>query len=243
MSEAEPPVVRANLKDWQFASRERELLDRASHKLPTWRAANQARKHLAGIVAELSERTPTPECRFIRELDAKTASELTSVNLGALVVRNTSGIMALISCGHEREALGLGRVSLEALIRGRQVADDASGDIARKLLEGRRAGSLKSAAQRYGSKEELELLDRFAHADLLGLRVVATRRTSGNEADLQLLPQRGSVRPASQLLIAARSAVEMSVVMAEVFGAAVEIPAYLSGQLIHYRDNPLPAPL
>ena len=134
-------------------------------------------------------------------------------------------------------------MSLEALIRGRQVADDASGDTARKLLEGRRAGSLKSAAQRYGSKEELELLDRFAHADLLGLRVVATRRASGNEADLQLLPQRGGVRPASQLLIAARSAVETSVVMAEVFGVVVEIPAYLSGQLIHYRDNPLPAPL
>ena len=243
MSDADPPVVRANLKDWEFTSRERELLDRASHKLPTWRAANQARKHLAGVVAELSERTPTPECRFIRELDAKTANELASVNIGALVVRNTSGIMALIGCGHEREALGLGRVSLEAVIRGRQVADDASGDTARKLLEGHRAGSLKSAAQRYGNKQELEILDRFAHPDMLGLRLVTTPRTNGIEADLQLLPQRGGVRPASQLLIAARSAVEMSVVMAEVFGVAVEIPAYLSGQLIHYKDNPLPAPL
>jgi hypothetical protein len=243
VSEAEPTVVRANLKDWPFTSRERELLDRASRKLPTWRAANQARKYLAGVVAELSEHIPTPECRFIRELDVKTANELASVNLGALVVRNTSGIMALIGCGHEREALGLGRVSLEAVIRGRQVADDASGDTARKLREGRRAGSLKSVAQRCGSKEELELLDRFAHADLLGLRVVATRRASGNEADIQLLPQRGGVRPVSQLLIAARSAGEMSVAMAEVFGVGVEIPAYLSEQLIHYKDNPLPAPL
>jgi len=243
VSQNDVPVVRANLKGWKFAARERELLDSASHKLPTWRMANQARKHLAGVVAELCERTPTPECRFVRELDARTANELASVNLGALVVRNTSGIMALIGCGHERESLGLGRVSLEALMRGRQVAGDVSGDAARKLLQGHRPGSLKSVAQRYGSKREVELLDRFAHADLLGLQVVATPRTNGIEADLQLLPQRGGIRPASQLLIAARYAVEMSVAMAEVFKVAVEIPAYLSGQLIHYKDNPLPVPL
>ncbi len=35
----------------------------------------------------------------------------------------------------------------------------------------------------------------------------------------------------------------MSVAMAEIFGVAVEIPAYLSGQLIHCKDKPLPAPL
>lgn len=110
-------------------------------------------------------------------------------------------------------------------------------------LKGAELDHLRASLKRYGNKWELEILDRFAHADLLGLRVVATPRTNGIEADLQLLPQRGGVRPASQLLGAARDAVEMSVAMAEIFGVAVEIPAYLSGQLIHCKDKPLPAPL
>lgn len=45
VSNVDPPVVRADLKGWKFTARERELFDRAANKLPTWRAANQARKH------------------------------------------------------------------------------------------------------------------------------------------------------------------------------------------------------
>lgn len=235
-----PDVLRPDLKGWNFAKRERELFDSAKVKIPTWRTANQARKHLAAVISELSLGMPTPNCELFSELDASTANRSACISLGAVVVRSTSSIMSLVGCGHEREALGLARTSLEALIRARQVVDDPSGDVARKLLEGRRAGSLKSAALRYGDKRDIELLDRFAHADLLSLLVVSTRRPNGVEADLQLLPQRGGVGPANQLLTAAHKATMFSVVLAEAFSVTVEIRGFLSSQLKHYKDNPLP---
>jgi hypothetical protein len=184
---------------------------------------------------------PILACELFSELDADTANRSACISLGAVVVRSTSSIMSLVGCGHEREALGLARTNLEALIRAHQVVDDPTGAIARKLLEGRRAGSLKSAALRYGNKRDIELLDRFAHADLLSLLVVSTHRSNGVEADLQLLPQRGGVGPANQLLTAAHKATMFGAVLAEAFSMTVEINGFLSSQLKHYKDNPLPA--
>ncbi len=235
-------TIRSSLKHWNFARREAALYESAMSDLPTWRAANQARKHLAGIVAELANGMPTPTSSVaLSQLDATTARQLASVNLGALIVRGTSALISLIGCGHEREALAFDRANFEAFIRGRQLADDPSGDVARKLLAGRRPGSLKSAARRYGGEKDIAVLDRFAHPDLLGLTVISVVRPNGVEADLEVMPQRGNVAPANQLLIAARRAAMFSTLLADVFDEiAVEIPGYLSGQLKHYKEHPLP---
>jgi len=61
-------------------------------------------------------------------------------------------------------------------------------------------------------KGDVEFLDRFAHADLIGPLVVITPRPDAAEADLELLPQRGGVGPANQLLNAAPTAGMFSVV-------------------------------
>jgi len=241
MSESPKKVIEPDLKHWTFAKREKALYESAASDIPTWRAANQARKYLAGVIADLandmdvSADAPLP----IPGLNAEIARQVAAVNLGGIVVRGTSAIMALIGCGHEREALSIGRITFEALIRGRQLTDDKSGDVARKLLKGHSPGSLKSAAQKYGDKDDVEFLDRFAHADLIGLLVVMTPRPNAAEADLELLPQRGGVGPANQLLNAAHTAGMFSVVLAEVFDVGVQLPPYLAGQLLHYRDNPL----
>lgn len=241
MSEQERPrVIEPDLKLWPFAERERELYSSAASDIPTWRAANQARKYLAGVVAELANNIGVPPSPpRVEHIDAEMARQVACVNLGGIVVRGTSAIMSLVGCGHEREALGIGRITFEALIRGRQTADDHSGEVGRKLLKGQQPGSLKRAAQRYGSKGDVEFLDRFAHADLIGLLVVMTPRPESAEADLELLPQRGGVGPANQLLNAAHTAGMFSVVLAEVFGVDVQLPKYLAGQLLHYNENPL----
>lgn len=234
-------VVRSDLKFWDFAAREKKLYERAARDIPTWRAANQARKHLAGVVADLSNTIESPAPgTTVDALAPATAKRLAVVNLGAIVVRSTSAIMSLIGCGHEREALGHARTVLEALLRAREAADDSVGRAARLLLQGRKPSSLKSAADRYGSGKDIELLNRFAHADVLSLLVVSAKRSNGVEADLELRPQRGDVGPASQLYTAAYTAGQFSGLLAEVFEVVVEVPGYLSGQLIHYRDNPLP---
>jgi hypothetical protein len=234
-------IVRSKLPDWDFGPREKGLFDSAKKELPTWRMANQARRHLAGVTAELTNGIPAPkESTLVAKIDATLARQLASVRLAAIVVRTTSAVMSQIACGHEREALAGGRTILEALIRCRQVADDESGEAARTLLQGRKPGSLKAAAQRYGEDKDVELLNRFSHADPLSLIVVETRREGGFEADLELLPKRGNVNPVFQLYSAGYSATMFSAGLAEIFEVTVEIPAFLSGQLRHFKENPLP---
>ncbi len=236
----EPRVIEPNLKLWPFKEREKELFGSAASDIPTWRAANQARKYLAGVVAELANSIDVPAAPLpIQGLDAEIARRVACVNLGGIIVRGTSAIMSLVGCGHEREALGIARITLEALIRGRQTADDPSGEVARKLLKGQPPRSLKQVAQHYGDKGDVEFLDRFAHADLIGLLPVMTPRPGSGEAELELMPQRGGVGPANQLLNAAHTAGMFSVVLAEVFGVGVQLPRYLGEQLLHYGDNPL----
>ena len=229
------------LRGWNFAERERILLGDASAQIPTWRLANFSRKTLASVAEQLSEKLTTGAGTRIDTLDSTEARRHACISLAAMIVRNVSGIIVLVGCGYERESLALGRTNIESLIRGRQAADDTSGDVARKLLQGRRPRSLKAAAERYGSQHEVALLDRFAHADLLSLRPVSVLRDDGIEADIQVLPLRGQLLPAMQLLEAARTAASFTGLLAEVFGVAVEVPRFVNEQLRHFRDNPLPA--
>jgi hypothetical protein len=234
-------IIVPQLKGWDFAKREKDLFEKASTQLPTWRLANFSRKTLSSVTEHLSERLGAGAGELIDSLDSLEARRHACISLGAMVARNTSGILALVSCGYERESLSLGRTNLEALIRGRQAADDASGDVARILLKGQRPKSLKAIARRYESEREVELLDQFAHADLLSLRAVSRLRDNGFDADIQVLPLRGQVLPATQLLEAARTASGFTGVLAEVFDVAVQMPRFVADQLSHYRDHPLPA--
>lgn len=240
-SEEHIKVVRSKLSNWPFGKREKALFESAKKDLPTWRMANQARQHLAGVVGELMDSIPAPtESISITDADATTTRQIAAVRLGVIVVRTVSGLMSQLACGHEREALAGGRTIVEALIRARQVSDDKSGEAARTLLQGRKPGSLKAAADRYGHGKEVEILNRFSHADLLSLTVVEKRHEGGFEADVEVLPKRGIVSPVFQLFNAAYTAGAMSTVLAEIFEVAVEIPTFLTGQLEHFRDNPIP---
>jgi hypothetical protein len=233
-------IIVPNLRGWDFAKRDRVLLDQAQTQIPTWRLANFSRKTLGSVAEQLSEKLSAGAGRRVDTLDSLEARRHACISLAAVIIRNTSGILVLVGCGYERESMGLGRTNLEALLRGRQAADDASGDVARTLLKGRGPGSLKSVAGRYGSKREIELLDRFAHADLLSLRPVSILRDDGVDSNIQVMPLRGQMLPAAQLLEAARTASSFNGVLAEVFGVAIQVPRFVDEQLRHYRDHPLP---
>jgi hypothetical protein len=120
-------VVRSKLSNRPFGQREEALFESAQRDLPTWRMANQARRHLAGVAGELMDSIPAPtESIAITETDATTARQIAAVRLAVIVVRTVSGLMSQLACGHEREALAGGRTIMEALIRARQVSDDKS---------------------------------------------------------------------------------------------------------------------
>lgn len=238
----EVDVIRPPLTGWNFASRERELFATAK-QLPTWRVANQSRKFLAAIVHQLSNEIEVPEADFTKDLKADEARRLANLDLATVAVRATGSIIVLVGCGYEREAMAPTRVLVESVIRGRQVSDDPSGDVARQIMQGRRPKSLKVVAQRYGQADEIAFLDRFAHADPLSLIALeTTRRVPGTKTGepREIRPLRGTMRPATMLLQAAHETVMFAVLLGETFGRAVELPSFIAGQLTHYRDNPLP---
>ena len=60
---------------------------------------------------------------------------------------------------------------------------------------------------------------------------MAVAEDDGIDADVQILPLRGQVMPAAQLLEAARTDCEFTALLAEVFGVAVQIPRFVDQQL------------
>jgi hypothetical protein len=227
---------------WKFVDDERELFDRAPEMLPTLKLANIARRTLADVCHQLSQRVPNGPLE-LKDVSPDVRIQAACLHLGIVVVREMGAAVSLISCGYEREALGPGRTVLEAMIRGRQAQDDPSGEVAMKLLRGQRPGGLKSVAHRYGHKNEIEFLDHFAHADLLSLDVLVTRVGDDPIGDLEMRPRRGTLRPVLQLFILGQTAAMMNALVCETFGVGWELPAFLANELAHYRDNPIPPPL
>lgn len=246
MDDMDDPVV-PKLGGWDFAARERYLFQTAPKQIPTWRLANQSRRHLADVLFQLSNAMEIPDLEWISELPATPARRLASTSLAGIVVRSTGAMINLVGCGYEREALAPFRVISEAVLRGLQLAADPSGDVARQILQGRRPGSLKTIAQKFGDEDEatfIGFLDRFAHPDPFTMLALAAPRAgegAPSEMDLEVRPRRGQVRPANQLLMAAHATVKFSVILStEAFNRPIVIPTWIRDQLKHYKDNPLP---
>jgi hypothetical protein len=133
-------ALRPRISEWQLTQRERELFAAAKQQLPTWVLADKSRRVLLDICRQLWERTPTPTVDQVNELPAREPRHLASLQLGQVGMRASSAEMMLIATGYEREAFGQVRISVEALLRTRQVLDDRSGDAARTILKGQKRG-------------------------------------------------------------------------------------------------------
>jgi hypothetical protein len=243
MDEQPDEVIRPKLGDWSLHAREKELFATAD-KLPTWRLADNCRRSLLDVVKRCGDLL-TPKGELVADLDARTARQMAAVALGQVTVRSVSARMMLIATGYEREALSQARVSVEALIRLQHINADGSGEAARQVLMGRPSSNLKRLAQRYGDEREIRTLDHFAHADVISIRTLGDLSAPGQREGLvELRPQRGRLRPAWQLYDAAHLTAMVSAGVVEPFdGVAVQLSAWITEQLIHHRDNPLPDPL
>jgi hypothetical protein len=227
---------------WPLRQREDQLY-REAKDIPTWVLADKSRRFLLDTCRQLWELTPTPTVDTYEELSPVQVRRLTVLHLGQLIVRATGAQMMLIATGYEREAFGQVRITTEAHLRTRQVVDDKSGESARSIMAGR-TSNIKRLAHRYGQKHDIELLDHFAHADVLSLRPLGPPPTEGRrEAIVEMQPTRGLARPAQQLLEATDKCVGQTAAMVEVFELGVLVPPSIGDKLRWYRDNPLPTPL
>ena len=84
--------------------------------------------------------------------------------LGVLAVRTTRAAMAVLAIGYEAESMGFKRTLMEAHSRVRKVAADASGEYARRWLQGR-AGKPAKAVGPFSPDELWEMLSHSSHAD------------------------------------------------------------------------------
>jgi hypothetical protein len=243
VASGDPDVIRPDTRRWPLHARERELFESAKN-IPTWRLADVARRALLDVCKQLGDRIPTPDVELVDELDAATARRLAAIALGQIAVRALGAQMTLIAAGYEREALAQARTATEVGIRIRQSNEDGSGDVAKAILKGRRPRNLKQIARRYGEDHLVELLDHFAHADARSIRVLGDLPSPGQrEGTIELQPQRGRMRPAQQLYEVGFLATFISCGMVEACGLVLRVSPWVSTQLRHYADNPLPFPL
>jgi hypothetical protein len=101
-----------------------------------------------------------------------------------------------------------------------------------------------SVAQRYGQAKDLEFLNMFAHPNVSSLDPLSIAKAQNKNTirvDIDLEPRRGIVAPANQLYTVAYLAGGTSMGIAETFGVGMAMPTFISRELLHYRDSPLPA--
>lgn len=231
-------VVKPRIAEWRLKERERELFA-GSDQIPNWRLADKARRHLADASFHFSEQLPSMVDVPAEEIDPKVARQSALISASGIVVRSVGSGMAMISCGYVPEAAGPTRRVIEAKLNAQAILDDPSGQYAIRYLQGRPRGVGK-LAQKYGATEDVKLMSLLAHADVRGLILLYTGPPKGagdvKEGTFSLLPFRDDDHAHFLLYAMAYEAVSMSAALAEAFGVAIEIPAWVSGQLLSARE-------
>ena len=208
--------------------------------MPNWRLANTARKTIADLVHKLSDEMPSIGQASISDLEPIVAQRIAGIQLSGLAVRSAGAVLALVGAGYEPEAAGPLRRIIEAVLRIRAVIDDPSGEHAKQWLSGRPQGKVERLAQRYAREEELRNLSVHAHADTRALLMVMIppgwnlRHPEDGYFDIR--PSRDIHRAEEILYATAYETGSLAGALAELFTVTVEIPQWLSEELIKARD-------
>jgi hypothetical protein len=237
MAEQEVAVVAPKLGEWQyFAAEETHRSQR--NDMPNLRMANIARRHLAAVVHELSERNCLVGWHELDDLTVADVHRLATTELGLLGVRAASSAITLVISGYAVEAGVHLRRLIECTLRSRALLDDNSGENARMWLRGRARPSAARLANRYGNEEELNLLSIVAHADRRGVALLhADDLSADGIATVPLMPHRSRIHEEAVLYGLAYESGMLSAGLAQAFGVAVQFPGWLSGELHRARER------
>lgn len=232
-------MVKAQISHWHLWSEEQALL-RVAQDLPNWRLADKARRMAADYCAYFSEQMPPVADLKVDEIDAETQRRWAVISAVAICVRSASSAMMLIASGYLPESGGPARRMIEAGLNARAVLADSSGQYAIRYLQGRPRGLTKLASE-FGSPDEVRILSIVTHADARSL--VATSETSPiGDHDVKggiahLTPGRDMQRAHNLLYAIAYECVASCAGLAEACGVAVEIPPWMSGELLRLREH------
>lgn len=231
-------VIQPKIADWKIKQRERQLFADAE-VIPNWRLADKARRLLADTAGHLSPEIPSQIGKTLRQFDPQAARQFAVIAASGIAVRSAGSALVLVASGYVVESAGPFRRILESKLQARAILDDESGQYALRFLQGRGTG-ISKLAQRYGQKEEIELLSTFAHADASGLRLVESgvRRGSGevSETEISVLPAADPEKAISILYLVAYESVGITTIVAEVFGVGVEVPPWISAELKRLKE-------
>jgi hypothetical protein len=230
--------VKSQIGDWKLSENERTFFE-GSRDLPNWRLADKARRMAADLSVYFSAQMPQVVDREASEIDAATARRWAIISATGITVRSASAAMMLIASGYLPESGGPARRMIEAGLNAQAVLADQSGQYAVRYLQGKPRGLTKLAAQ-FGSTEEVRILSIVTHADPRSLAFTDDGPPIGNgdvmEGTVSLLPAREADRAHDLLYAIAFECVGAGAKLAEAFGVAVEIPPWVSGELLRLRD-------
>lgn len=231
-------VIQPKIAGWKLKQRERNLFEGAE-LIPNWRLADKSRRFLADTTSHLSPETPSQVGKSLKDFDRQAARQFAVVAASGIAVRSAGSALVLIASGYVIESAGPFRRILESKLHARAIKDDQSGEYALRFLQGRGTG-ISKLAQRYGKKEEVELLSTFAHADASGLRLLESgaRRGSGeiSETEINVLPAADPEKAASVLYLISYETVGIAALVAEVFGVGLEVPPWIGRELQRLRE-------
>jgi hypothetical protein len=230
-------VVKATIARWHLSAEE-ETLFASARDLPNWRLADKARRMAADYCVHFSEQMPQVVGLSASEIDGLTNRRWAVVTTVAIGVRSASAAMMLIAAGYLPESGAPARRMIEAGLNSRAILADASGQYAATYLKGR-ARKLSKLATEFGSPEEIAILSMVAHADARALTLAYVQPPAGDavkEGTASLLPSRDIGRAHDLLYAIAYECAIASSGLAEAFSVAIEIPPWISGELLRLRD-------
>jgi hypothetical protein len=232
-------VVQPQVTNWKLKERERVLFAKAD-TIPNWKLADKARRLLADMSHHLSPEVPSMVGRTLTDIEPTAARQFALIAVSGIVVRSVGAGMNLTACGYLPEAAGPARRGLEARLHGQAVLDDPSGQYAVRYLQGR-GRRMTKLAQQYGAIQDIEILSQLTHADARGLQLLYTGPPEGDgdfvEGEFSVLPFRDEAKAPLILYILAYEAGSICAGLADAFGLTVQMPPWVSGELIRMRDE------
>ncbi len=239
--EEDVPVVKPKVSAWKMRKRESELFVTAE-KVANWKLADKSRRLLMDLNYQLSNRIPEVKAAKASEIPAPIAQQVAISALAGITVRAVGSSMSLIACGYLPESAGPARRGLEAQLRARAILDDPSGQHARDWLT-RPMQGWKKLADRYKTSKDLELFSIFAHADARSLTPLHAGPPGGKgkagvrEVNVDLRANRDDHVASRMLYALAHETVGMCATLVEPFGVAVQIPPWISSELIRLKEE------
>jgi hypothetical protein len=158
-----------------------------------------------------------------------------SLTPAGIAIRSAGSVLVLVSSGYIIEGGGPLRRVIEARLHCQAINDDNRGEYALRYLKGK-GMKLSKLAQKYGQRREVDALSAAAHADARLLSLLSdpnavTGEGEVEEGEFSVLPFRDVGMAQSILYVVAYETVGVATTVVEAFGAALQIPPWISEEL------------